>query len=133
MYYMSKTEYETQLKKIQKENETKQRLKSLKTERNKFKKRFNMPSTSKMILWVVILFSLQIVFFIEYCMIKYGDFSATYALIGIPTTIIPTILGYFYKSKAENTQGGIVYESAMMGNSMNEENDVEENDDEALG
>ncbi len=129
MRYISDDEYKAQLKEIKENNKSIKRMQLLNDEKNKMKKKFRMPSTSKLVLWAVILFSLEIVFFIEYCMVKYADFSATYALIGIPATIIPTILGYFYKSKAENTQGGIVYESAMMTENINDEED----DDDAVG
>ena len=56
-------------------------------------------------------------------MVKLQDSSSMYVLIGIPASLIPIILGYFYKSKAENTSGGIVFETAMsqMTETMGEE------------
>ena len=45
---------------------------------------------------------------------KYGDMSAMYALISVPVTLVPIVLGYLIKSKAENTQHGITYEIAML-------------------
>lgn len=54
---------------------------------------------------------------------KYGDLSAMYALIGIPATIIPIVLGYYSKSKAENTAGGITYDMAMMEMSQRQQDD----------
>ena len=69
---------------------------------------------------------LEIVFFCQYVMIEFGDTSALYTLIGIPVTLVPTIWGYYSKSKAENTAGGITYDMAMA-----EMNNV--GNDEALG
>ncbi|MZT65214.1 hypothetical protein GT674_04240 [Blautia sp. BIOML-A1] len=35
------------------------------------------------------------------------------ALLGIVASLAPVIFGYYSKSRAENTEGGIVYETAM--------------------
>lgn len=70
-------------------------------------------STSKALLLGVIFLCLEIVFYCEYLMLVLKDTSALYVLIGIPASLIPVILGYFYKSKNENTEGGIVYETVM--------------------
>ena len=125
MRYMSELQYDIELKRIQKENLSKRRIQKLEEERKKLKKKHKLPPTSKIVLLVVFALSIQIIAFVEFVMLKYGDFSAAYALIGIPVTIVPTILGYFYKSKAENTQGGIIYEKAMMS--------AEDEDDESVG
>lgn len=77
------------------------------------KKKWKLPSVSKTVLFSMILLCAQIVFFSEYAMLKLGDMSALYALIGIPLAITPTIWAYYSKSKAENTVGGIVYDSAI--------------------
>ena len=39
--------------------------------------------------------------------------AGVYALLGIVASLAPVIFGYYSKSKAENTEGGIVYETAM--------------------
>lgn len=74
------------------------------------KKKF---STSKIALWCVIVICIQIIIFAEYAMLKTGDLSSMYVLIGIPAALAPTMLGYLSKSKAENSVGGITYETAM--------------------
>ena len=71
-------------------------------------------STSKIVLLVVFILCIEIVIFCEVMMNKYGDLSAMYALIGVPATLIPTVCAYMIKSKAENTQGGITYDMAML-------------------
>lgn len=113
MGYLSEKEYTARLKEIQTRNESKERKRKLKEEKNKFRPKIKLPSTSKLILLVVILLCLEIVFFCQYVMIEFGDTSALYTLIGIPVTLVPTIWGYYSKSKAENTAGGITYDMAM--------------------
>lgn len=124
MRYMSELEYDIEMKRIKRENSSRRRIQKLQEEKNKLKKKHKLPPTSKLVLLVVFALSIQIIAFVEFVMLKYGDFSAAYALIGIPVTIVPTILGYYHKSKAENTEGGIIYERAMM---------QAEDDDESVG
>lgn len=129
MRYISEKEYSEELKRVKRDNMSKLRWDALKQEKNKYKKIKKKPTTSKLILLAVILLSIEIVIFVEFAMLKWGDFSAAYALIGIPATLIPTIWAYYSKSKAENTQGGIVYETAIHGQQV----DDEELDEEPLG
>lgn len=74
------------------------------------KKKF---STSKLILWATFLMCVEIIVFCQYAIIYLKDASSIYALIGAPVAFIPVVIGYFFKSKAENTSGGLVYESTM--------------------
>lgn len=46
-------------------------------------------------------------------MIKFQDLTALYTLIGVPVTLVPVALGYYYKAKSENTIGGVTYETAI--------------------
>lgn len=122
--YLTKQEYELELKKIKAKNrqiEMKRNLKAAKVSR------FNIPkiSTSKLILVAVLLLNLQIIYFVEKAIMTYGDLSALYALIAIPATLIPTVWAYFSKAKAENCAGGITYDSAMeqLRQSSSEKND----------
>lgn len=78
-------------------------------EQNEYKIKSKAPSTSKLILWAVVLICIEIVIFSEYAMIKTGDTSALYALIGVPATLIPTVLGYYHKAAKENCKDGLVY------------------------
>lgn len=88
-------------------------------------------STSKIVLLVVFILCIEIVVFCEVMMSKYGDLSAMYALIGVPATLIPIVCGYMIKSKAENTQGGITYDMAML--DRQQEFMMGNNDDEPVG
>ena len=124
MGFMSEREYETRMKRIQHENASDERKRKLKEEKRKNIPKLKLPSTSKLILIGAVLLCLEIVIFCEYTMIALGDTSAMYVLIGIPATLIPIIWGYYSKSKAENTQGGIVYDMAMK--QLNQTNDTED-------
>lgn len=135
MGYISEKEYEARMKKIKHDNVSRERKRKLREEKRKHMPKFKLPSTSKLILIGAVLLCLQIVIFCEYVMITLGDTSAMYVLIGIPATLIPIIWGYYSKAKAENTQGGITYDMAMM--QLNQTNGTEDmsgiNDSEAKG
>ena len=113
MGYMTKTEFKKKLDKIQRDNVDKKLKQRLEEEKNKYKKKRKLPSTSKLILIGAVVLCLQIIIFCEYMMWKTGDLSAMYVLIGIAASLTSLVLGYFLKSKYENTAGGIVYETAM--------------------
>lgn len=113
MRYMSKSEFDSQMRKIKLENVTKERKQKLREEKRKNKTRFKLPSTSKLVLLVVFLICIEILIFSQYAMVKTGDISALYTLIGVPVTLVPICIAYMIKSKTENSVGGIVYETAM--------------------
>ena len=113
MKYMSKSEFESQMRKIKLENVTKERKQKLREEKKKNRTRFKLPSTSKLVLLVVFLICIEILIFSQYAMVKTGDISALYTLIGVPVTLVPICIAYMWKSKTENSTGGIVYETAM--------------------
>lgn len=113
MNYISEREYEAQMRRLKKINESREREKKLKEERDKYGFKFKMPSTSKIVLFISLLLCLQIVFFCEQIMVDLQDTSALYVLIGIPAAMAPIVFSYFSKSKAENTEGGIIFETAM--------------------
>lgn len=113
MGYMTKTEFKKKLDKIQRDNIDKKLKQRLEEEKKKYKKKRKLPSTSKLILIGAVVLCLQIIIFCEYMMWKTGDLSAMYVLIGIAASLTSLVLGYFLKSKYENTAGGIVYETAM--------------------
>lgn len=127
---ISEKEFEFRMREIQKDNLSKERARKLKEEKQKGKVKRKLPSTSKLILLGMILLCVQIVAFCEYAMMTLCDTSALYVLIGIPAALAPIIWGYYSKSKAENTIGGIVYDTAMaeMYRNNNETNENETTD-----
>lgn len=110
--YISETEYEKQLKQIQRENASRQRADILKAERQRYKHKKKI-STSKIVLAAMIFLVFIVAIWFMYESHRLADLSQAYALLGIVASLAPVIWGYYSKSKAENTEGGIVYESAM--------------------
>lgn len=130
MRFLSQSKYEKKLAKLKRENEIAKRKNELKAEKNKYKKKI---STSKLLLIVVVFLCLEIIVFSQYVMIKFQDLTALYTLIGVPVSLVPVALGYFYKSKAENTVNGIVYETALRQMENTDINTINEVDSEVDG
>lgn len=107
---MTEKEFNQKLKRIKIENEQREKIRQLKKERWS---NFKLPSTSKLILIAVFVMCIEILIFSQYAMLKFGDLAAMYALIGVPVSLIPIVWKYMDKSKAENTVGGITFETAM--------------------
>ena len=132
MSYMTQEDYESKLRKIKIDNKSRERKYKLREEKRKYKSKFGfkLPSTSKLVLMVVFLICIEILIFSQYAMIKTGDISAMYTLIGVPVALVPVCLGYYWKSKHENTASGIVYETTMAQlNQQNENTNVDESVD----
>lgn len=125
---MTEQEFNDQLKIIQEQNIQREYQFRLKEEKNKYKRNHKKPSTSKMLLWALIIICVEIVVFCEYAMLKLYDTSAMYALIGVPAALAPSLIGYFQKSMKENTVGGIVYDAAL-GEAELTKNEVEPEED----
>lgn len=68
---------------------------------------------SKLVLWAMVALVFCIAIWFMYESHRLCDLSQAYALLGIVASLAPVIFGYYSKSKAENTEGGIVYETAM--------------------
>lgn len=124
MFKMTDRKYKQKLKQIELQNQSYKLKQSLKAAKLK---KARLPSTSKIVLFSMILLCAQIIIFAEFAMIFIRDMSAMYALIGIPVALSPTIWGYYSKSKAENTKGGITYETTMA-NINNSNNSINEDD-----
>ncbi len=115
MVYMTKNQYDSELAKIQKRNESIERRRKLREERMKYWPKFIKPSTSKIVLIVAALLCVEILFFCEWMIIETGDTSALYAMVGVVASLASVVIGYFVKSTRENTAGGITFEAAMAG------------------
>ena len=114
MRYISEKEYNAEMLRIKHENESKARLRKLRAEKAKGrqKKSRNIP-TSKLVLWAMVILVFGIAIWFMYESHRFCDLSQAYALLGIVASLAPVIFGYYSKSRAENTEGGIVYETAM--------------------
>ena len=114
MRYISEKEYNAEMLRIKHENESKARLRKLKAERAKGRqKKSRSISNSKLVLWAMVILVFCIAIWFMYESHRLCDLSQAYALLGIVASLAPVIFGYYSKSKAENTDGGIVYETAM--------------------
>ena len=132
---ISEKEYDYRMRQIKRENLARERARKLKEEKKKGRVKHKLPSTSKLILLGMIALCVQIVIFCEYAMMTLYDASSLYVLIGIPAALAPIIWGYYSKSKAENTEGGIVYDMAMAEMQAHNETQQNENvtDDGSVG
>ena len=97
----------------------------------RYKKGKKKLSASKLMMIGIILLCLEIVIFSEWIMAT-RDTSALYVLLGIPAALAASFWAYASKSKAENTEGGIVYETAME-ELRQQERDNEIDDNGAVG
>ena len=114
MRYISEKEYNAEMLRIKHENESKARLRKLRAERAKGRqKKSRSISNSKLVLWAMVILVFCIAIWFMYESHRLCDLSQAYALLGIVASLAPVIFGYYSKSKAENTEGGIVYETAM--------------------
>ena len=114
MRYISEKEYNAEMSRIKHENESKARMRKLKAERAKGQPRKSKKiSNSKLVLWAMVALVFCIAIWFMYESHRLCDLSQAYALLGIVASLAPVIFGYYSKSKAENTEGGIVYETAM--------------------
>ena len=112
-------------------------LRNLETEyRNKERDaKLNKPkkwSASKIVIAAMILLCLQIIIYAEWVMYALQDITALYVLIGVPATLTVSIWGYYSKSKAENVQGGLVYDATML-ELKSEYNEDEPDEDGSVG
>ena len=108
---MTNKEFEYEKRRLEIRNKKIAQQQELEELRNKYKKK--KLSMSKFVLLVVLLFCFEIAIFAEAYMWYYADSAALYSLVGIPIALMPVVIAYFSKSKAENTSGGIVHDVAI--------------------
>lgn len=102
---MTKNKYEIEMAHARAYSRDKEQRKRIKDERNKWKTKNKIQKkieTSKIIVAMVFAICLEILIFSQIVMIVFHDTSALYTLISVPVTLIPTLIMYFNKSKAEN-------------------------------
>lgn len=117
MKYISEAEYEKEMKRISRMNASRERYEALKNERDKWKKKGKKRiTTSKLVLWTMVIFCGAVAVWFMYESHRICDLSQAYALLGIVASLVPVVWKYYSKSEAENTSGGIVYDSAMRDN-----------------
>jgi len=115
MVCMTQKQFETELDKIQRRNQTIEYRRRLREERWKYIPKFTMPSTTKIVLTVFTIVCIETILFCQYMIAKTGDTNALYGLVTAIFAFTGGLLGYFVKSTKEKTVGGITYETAMAG------------------
>lgn len=75
------------------------------------------PAWCKVMMAIVYAVCIEIIIYAEVVMWVKSDLSALYALIGVPAAMMGVFWSYSAKSRAENTQGGITYDTAMLSHS----------------
>ena len=113
MPYMTKSQFDIKLAKIKRRNETIEYRQRLRDEKMKYRPKFVLPSTSKIVLIVAAILCVEILFFCQWMIVKTGDTNALYAMVGVITALASVVIGYFVKSTKQNTSGGITFETAM--------------------
>lgn len=133
MVYMTESQYDSKLAKLQKRNKGIERRRKLREERMKYWPKFVLPSTSKIVLIVSALFCVEILIFCQYMIVKTGDTNALYAMVGALVSFVPVIIGYMVKATKENTFGGITYEIAMADKKIQAQSNIGSDIEEAVG
>ena len=113
MIYMTKSQFDVKMAKVQRRNADIEYRRRLREERMKYWPKFVLPSTSKIVLIVAAILCVEILFFCQWMIVRTGDTNALYAMVGVITALASIVIGYFVKSTKQNTVGGITYETAM--------------------
>lgn len=69
--------------------------------------------TSKLVLLVVFIICIEILLYTQVVVLILKDSNTLYTLVGVPVTLVPITLGYYWKARSQNTKGGITYDTAM--------------------
>ena len=131
---MTDQQYKDQLAKIELQNRQILLRRQLWAKRLEVFPKIKLPSMSKLIVILMVISYFGIIIYTCYEMHVQCDLSSLYALIGISASMSAVIWGYFSKAKAENTRGGLTFESAMASSLETIDGEiVVEDDPEAVG
>lgn len=121
MRRLNDKEYQAELKRLQKDNLYIEKNLKLKEERNKYKTKHKLPSTTKLIAVYLFIILNVVLIYAMICMWHFGDLSYLGVLITDVAAQILTFVVYCAKSLKENSVGGIVYDMAMLDRNNNED------------
>lgn len=111
--YITEKDFEKELKRLKQRNVSKEREQRLKEEKQKYKTHITLPSTSKLMAAYLFIVLNVVLFYAMKAMWHFADLTFLGVLITDVAGQILVYMIYALKSKAENTTGGIVYETAM--------------------
>lgn len=121
MKYISEKEYNLRMKKIQSQNVNIERMQSLKKEKNKYRPKIKLPSTTKLMAVYLFVILNVVLTFAMVTMYQFRDLTYLGVLVTDVAAQILTFFIYTKKSLAENSQGGIVYDLAMKNTETNDD------------
>lgn len=111
---MNEKQYVKQVEKVkQRAEKAKYKQEIIDLKKNLFPEKHQL-STSKKILIGATLLTIFILGVATTAIFMFQWEEALIALVGAPATLIPVYWRYFAKAEAENTAGGITYETAML-------------------
>ena len=88
-------------------------ISKIKRKWRKFKKNHKKPTWTKLTMFFMFAVCLEIIIYAEVAMWRTWDMSCLYALVGVAASLSASIWAYCEKAKAENTAGGITYDTAV--------------------
>lgn len=112
---LTRQDYEKRLRQLERTEKTLALKKQVEDKEKELgiRRTFKRPAWSKVMLVFMVLICLEIIIYAEVVMWTHYDLSALYALVGVAASLAAAIWAYCEKSKAENTKGGIIYDTAM--------------------
>lgn len=113
MKYITQSKFENELAKIKARNKSYERKKLLKDEKNKYRNKIKLPSTTKLVMMYLFILLNTVLIYAMVTMWHFSDLSYLGVLITDIVAQLITFFIYTVKSTKENTVGGITYDLAM--------------------
>lgn len=130
MKYITQSKFENELAKIRVRNKSYERKKLLKAEKNKYRNKIKLPSTTKLVMTYLFILLNTVLIYAMIAMWHFSDLSYLGVLITDIVAQLITFFIYTVKSTKENTVGGITYDLAMKQSNIDMTNMTQETTDE---
>lgn len=130
MKYITQSKFENELAKIRVRNKSYERKKLLKAEKNKYRNKIKLPSTTKLVMTYLFILLNTVLIYAMVAMWHFSDLSYLGVLITDIVAQLITFFIYTVKSTKENTVGGITYDLAMKQSNIDMTDMTQETTDE---
>lgn len=130
MKYITQSKFENELAKIRVRNKSYERKKLLKAEKNKYRNKIKLPSTTKLVMTYLFILLNTVLIYAMIAMWHFSDLSYLGVLITDIAAQLITFFIYTVKSTKENTVGGITYDLAMKQSNIDMTDMTQETTDE---
>ena len=130
MKYITQSKFENELAKIRVRNKSYERKKLLKAEKNKYRNKIKLPSTTKLVMTYLFILLNTVLIYAMIAMWHFSDLSYLGVLISDIAAQLITFFIYTVKSTKENTVGGITYDLAMKQSNIDMTDMTQETTDE---